>query len=124
MNKELKNIKTFESFVPSADPHVDEFLGGIKDKLAGIQKIVLDKVKPSDDAKEFVRRDVSTYKSALTKLNIPMDLLKNAIMAMYDYADGVPLLDRMELKYEPSTKTLTVQNKNKGSMFAGDPVRG
>lgn len=107
--------------------HVDEFLGldKVKDKLSGVKKFTLDTFKPSGDAKDFIRRGISSYKEKLKKLNIPEDLFKNAVMALYDFAEGVPLLDRLHLEYDEKSKTLTVDpNKKKKGLFGGDPVMG
>lgn len=104
--------------------NLDEFLSGLKDKLSGVKKFVLTSLKPSDEAMDFVKRNVAKYKNFLADMKVPADLMNKAIMALYDYADGVPLLDRIDVKYDDSTKTLTAAPKNKGGIFSGNPIMG
>jgi hypothetical protein len=120
----MKNLKTFDQLFESEE--LDErFLSGIKDKLVGIKKFVLTNIEPSDEAKEFVQRNTKMYKKFLEGLKVPADLIANAIMALYDYAEGTPLLDRLDLQYDASTKTLIIDpNKKKKGLFSGSPVMG
>lgn len=105
--------------------NLDEFLSGLKDRLTGVKKFVLTNLKPSDEAKEFVKRKVDRYKEFLAGLKVPAELITNAIMAMYDFAEGVPLLNTMDVKYDDQTKTLIIDPNKKGKgLFSGSPING
>ncbi len=117
----MKNLKTFEQMFETEN-HVDEFLGlnKLRDKVAGVKKFAIDKFTPSAEAKEFVRRNVSKYKEVLADAKVPSNLIINAIMALYDFAEGVPLLDRLHVEYDAASKNFNRRpliKRKKGSFL-------
>lgn len=116
----MKTIKTFDSFVnENYKPEVNEFLG------FGKKKIKLDDVKPSEDAAEYTEKHpgAKILLKAFTKFGIIGDLAKKAIQAMYDYADGVPMLSKYDFDYDKNTHVLTIDPNGKG-LFSGHPIMG
>lgn len=119
---ELKNLKTFEQLF---EQEIDEkFLDSIKDKIAGVKKFVLDDFEPSDEAKQFSKRNIKHIGEYLKKIGVPGALLGTAMMALYDYADGVPLLNKLKVDYNPKENMIIVGPNNAGGKFAGDIVMG
>lgn len=118
----MKRIKAFDTFVNEnyqAKPEVNEFLG------FGKKKIKLDDVKPSDDAAEYSEKHPAAKKlmDALSKFGIVGEFAKKAIQAIYDFADGVPMLSKYDLDYDEKSHVLTIDPDGHG-MFSGHPIMG
>ena len=121
---ELKNLKTFEQLFEQEQEIDEKFLDSIKDKIAGVKKFILDEFEPSDEAKDFAKRNIKYITEYLKKIGVPVGLITAASMALYDYADGVPLLNKMKVDYDPKENTIIVAPNNDGKKFAGSIVMG
>ena len=92
----------------------------------GKKAIALNAIKPSQNAVAFVtkhpaaRNAIGEFKK---HYNMDDNLAKNAVMAVYDFAGGVPLLGKYGFDFNPQTMTLTI-DPNKGGLFTGHPIMG
>lgn len=116
----MKHVKQFDTFVnENYKPEVNEFLG------FGKKKIKLDDVEPSKDAAEYSEKHPAAKKlmAALSKFNIIGEFAKKAIQAIYDFADGTPMLSKYNFDYDEKTHELTIDPNGKG-LFSGHPIMG
>lgn len=116
----MKNLKTFDSYInENYNSEVNEFFS------FGKKKIKLDDLEPSEDAADYTNRHPAAKKlmAALSKFNIIGDLAKKAIQAIYDFADGPPMLNKYNLDYDEKTHELTIDPNGKG-LFSGSPIMG
>lgn len=117
----MKHLKTFEEF--SINPEIEMIEEGLFD---GVKTYNLSDLKASKEAQDFVtkRKDLKpTYVKALTKFGMDETNIDNAIMALYDFAKGVPILKKYELTYDEKNNTLKVNPNGKG-LFNGHPIMG
>jgi hypothetical protein len=107
--------------VLSTEYVVNEFFG------FGKKTYNLTSLKPSKDAVDFYnnRKDlVGRYnKFFVGKEGMTEDQAKNAIMAIYDFGNGAPLLNKYTIEFNKDTNTLVVDPNGKG-LFNGHPVMG
>jgi len=117
----MKHLKTFEQY--SATPEE------INEGLFGNKKYVLnDTLKSSKEALDFVTnparaKSMKVYSDVLTKHGMDAETIKKAVAAIYDFGNGVPLLNKYTLTYDAATKTMEVNPNGKG-LFNGSPIMG
>lgn len=100
----------------------------IKNAVKGIETFNLLNYKPSQDAIDFydTRKNdlVPQYnKFFITKQGMTEEQAKNAIMALYDFGKGQPLLKKYTLDFDKTANTLKVDPNGKG-LFNGSPIMG
>jgi len=110
---------------PVLGPNGDPIPAQPVEELFGFGKKVvnLDSASPSKDAQEFVstRKNLlpGYYAQFMQKMGMDQPTADKAIMAVYDFAKGIPLLNKYELSYDAATKSLTINpNKAGASLFS------
>ena len=107
--------------VLSAEYTVNELFG------FGKKTYNLAALKPSKDAVDFynTRKDlVKKYNEFFVgKEGMTEEQSKNAIMAIYDFGGGMPLLKKYTIEFNKDTNSLVVDPNGKG-LFNGHPVMG
>jgi len=123
MESKLKSVKSeIEALMEhyGQDALLNELFG------FGKKAVALNAIKPSQGAVDFVtkhpaaRNAMAEFKK---KYNMDDNLAKNAVMAVYDFAGGVPMLSKYGFDFNPQTMALTI-DPNKGGLFTGHPIMG
>lgn len=117
----MKHLKTFEEF--SINPEIEKVEEGLFD---GVKTLNLTTLNVSKEAQDFItkRKDLkATYTKALTKMGMDVADIDIAIMAIYDFGKGTPMLNKYELTYDDNAKTLKINPNGKG-LFNGHPIMG
>lgn len=115
----MKTLKGYEDFVnEDYKPEVNEFLG------FGKKKIKLDEIRPSAEAELFSEKHpvAKILVRDFAKFGIIGAWAKKAVQAIYDFADGVPMISKYDLDYDEKTHVLSI-GSGKG-MFSGHPIMG
>lgn len=115
----MKNIKAFDTYInENYNSEVNELFG------FGKKKIKLDDVNPSKDALQFSEKHpvAKILLRDFVKFGIIGDIAKKAIQAIYDFADGVPMISKYDLDYDKASHVLTI-GSGKG-LFSGSPIMG
>lgn len=103
-------------------------LSNIVNGIKGIKTYNLTDFKPSQEAIDFYNQRkndlVPKYNEFFVgKQGMTEEQAKNAIMALYDFGKGQPLLKKYTLDFDKTTNSLKVDPNGKG-LFNGSPIMG
>lgn len=114
-------LKTVKAEMESLMEHYGE--DALMSELFGFGKkaVALNAMKPSQDAVAFVTRHPASRNAVnafVTNYKLDPETAKKAVMAVYDFGGGVPMLDKYGYSYDPQTMTLTIDPNAKVKGFS------